>query len=150
MTTVRAWWYPSDINNALSVVIIQWQWSEHGYKYLRYGTCSVSFHCLLTSVRAWWYSLSSLLCSVICHFIMTTVRACWYPLRYKTCSISCHHPNTTFRAWVFFSLRHETCFVIVIISWQLSEHDDTPSVWNMLCRFSSSHDNGQSIVTCQA
>ena len=45
--------YPSCINHAPSVVIVSWQRSEHGYSCMRYETCSVSCHSLLTTVRAW-------------------------------------------------------------------------------------------------
>ena len=38
---------------APTVVIVSWQRSEHGYSSLRYETCSVSFHRLMTTDRAW-------------------------------------------------------------------------------------------------
>ena len=44
--------HPSSMNNALSVIIVSLQQSEHGYISLRYETCSVSCHRLLTTVRA--------------------------------------------------------------------------------------------------
>ena len=77
MTTVRAWLFiptvwnmirqlssPHDngqsivihllgIKHAPSFVIVTWQRSEHGYSSLRYETCSVSCHRLMTTVRAW-------------------------------------------------------------------------------------------------
>ena len=77
MTTVRAWLYISKVLNMLrqlsswhdngqsmvihlkgmkhvpTVVIVTWQRSEHGYSSLRYKTCSVSCHRLMTTVRAW-------------------------------------------------------------------------------------------------
>ena len=77
MTTVRAWLFISKVLNMLrqlssshdngqsmvinllgmkhapTVVIVTWQWSEHGYSSLRYETCSVSCHRLKTTVRAW-------------------------------------------------------------------------------------------------
>ena len=66
------------MKHAPSVVIVSRQGSEHGYSSLRYETCSVSCHRLMTMVRAW---LS--------------------PLRYETCSDSCHRDMTTVRAWLF-------------------------------------------------
>ena len=77
MTTVRAWLFISKVLNMLrqlsswhdngqsmvihlkgmkhapTVVIVTWQRSEHGYSSLRYETCSVSCHRLMTTVRAW-------------------------------------------------------------------------------------------------
>ena len=77
MTTDRAWLFISKVWNILrqlssshdngqsmvihllgmkhapTVVIVTWQWSEHGYSSLRYETCSVSCHRLMTTVRAW-------------------------------------------------------------------------------------------------
>ena len=77
MTTVRAWlvipkvwnmlcqlpsWHdngqsmvihPSGMKHAQLVVIVSWQRSEHVYSSLRYETCSVSCHRLMTTVRAW-------------------------------------------------------------------------------------------------
>ena len=68
--------YPLGMKHAPSVVIVSWQrseyddtpqvWvmlcqlqrSEHGYLSLRYETCSVSCHRLMTTVRVWWYSSS--------------------------------------------------------------------------------------------
>ena len=77
MTTVRAWLFISNVWNMLrqlssshdngqsmvirllgmehapTVVIVTWQRSEHGYSSLRYETCSVSCHRLMTTDRAW-------------------------------------------------------------------------------------------------
>ena len=77
MTTVRAWLFIPKVWNmlrqlssshdngesmvihlkgmkhALSVVIVTWQRSELGYWSLRYETCSVSWHHLMTTVRSW-------------------------------------------------------------------------------------------------
>ena len=41
--------------NAPSVVIVSWNWSEHGYISLKYEYGSVSWHRLMTTVRAWLY-----------------------------------------------------------------------------------------------
>ena len=81
MTTVRAWlfipkvWnmlgqlssphdngqsmviHPLVMKHASSVVIVSWQRSEHDYSSLRYETCSVSCHRLMTTVRAWLFIL---------------------------------------------------------------------------------------------
>ena len=107
------------MKHALSVVIVSWQRSEHGYSSLRYETCSVSCHRLLTTVRAWLYipKVWNLLRQLL------SPEHCYSSLRYETCSVSCHRDMTTVRAWLFI-----------------------PKVWNMLCQLSSSHDNGQSMV----
>ena len=41
------------IKHAPTVVIVTWQRSEHGNSSLRYETCLVSCHRLMTTVRAW-------------------------------------------------------------------------------------------------
>ena len=45
--------HPLGMKNAPLVVIASLQRSEHGYSSLRYETCSVSCHRLMTTVRAW-------------------------------------------------------------------------------------------------
>ena len=45
--------YPSGMNHAPSVVIAKFQRSEHGNKTLRYESCSVNCHRLMTTVRVW-------------------------------------------------------------------------------------------------
>ena len=139
--------YPLGMKHAQSVVIVTWQRSEHGYSYLRYETCSVSCHRLMTTNRAWllnpkvWNMLRQLSSShhngqsmVIYPLGMkhaqSVVIVTWQrsehaysSLRYETCSVSCHRLMTTVRAWLFI-----------------------PKVWNMLCQLSSPHDNGQSMV----
>ena len=45
--------YPLGINHAPSVVIVLWQRSGHGDISLKYISCSVSCHRLMTTVRAW-------------------------------------------------------------------------------------------------
>ena len=170
MTTVRAWLFISKIWNMLRqlslwhdncqstgfhpygmkhaplVVIVSWQWSEHGYSSLRYEPCSVSCHHLVTTVRVWWYipkvwtMLRQLLSSsdngqstVIYPLGMnhapSVVIVSWQrsehgiiSLRYETCSVSCHRLMTTVRACFFIS-----------------------KIWNMLRQLSSWHDNGQSM-----
>ena len=47
--------YPLGMKHAPTVVIVKRQRSEHGYSFLRYETCSVSCHRLMTTVRAWLY-----------------------------------------------------------------------------------------------
>ena len=158
------------MKHALSVVIVSWQRSEHGYSSLRYETCSVS-----------------------CHRLMTTVRIGYLSLRYETCMDSCHRDMTTVRAWLFISTvwnmprqlssshdNGQSMFIhplgmkharsVVIASWQRSEHGykslryETcsvscyrlmttvraklfiPKVCYLLRQLSSSHDNGQSMV----
>ena len=171
MTTVRAWlfipkvwnmlrllssWHdngqsmvihPLGMKHALTVVIVTWQWSEHGYSSLRYETCSDSWHRLMTTVRAWlfiskvWNMLRQLSSShdngqsMVIHpegmkYAPTVDIVSWQrtehgysSLKYETCSDSCHRDMTTVRAWLFIS-----------------------KVWNMLRLLTSSHDNGQSMV----
>ena len=171
MTTVRAWLFISKVWNrlwqlssshdngqsmvihtegmkhALTVVIVTWQRSEHGFSFLRYETCSVSCHRLMTTVRAWlfiskvWNMFRQLSSShdngqsMVIHpegmkHAPTVDIVSWQrsehgysSLRYETCSVSCHRLMTTVRAWLFIS-----------------------KVWNMLRQLSSSHDNGQSMV----
>ena len=138
MTTVRAWWnipqvwnmlrhlssshdngqrmlkYPSSIKNALSVVIVLWQRSEHGSISLVYETCSVSFHRLMTTDRAWLFipKICNMLCqlsssndnsqsrvippSSMKHARSAVIVSCQRSehggvfVRYDTCSVSCH------------------------------------------------------------
>ena len=171
MTTVRAWLFISKVWNMLrqlssphdngqsmvihllgmkhapTVVIVTWQWSEHGYSSLRYETYLVSCHRLMTTVRAWlfipkvWNMLGQLSSphdngqSIVIHPLgikhaPSVVIASWQrselgysSLRYETCSVSCHCLLTTVRAWLFIS-----------------------KVWNMLRQLSSWRDNGQSMV----
>ena len=171
MTTVRAWLFipkvwnmlrqlssPHDngqsmvihliyMKHAPTVVIVTWQRSEHEFSSLRYETCSVSCHRLMTTVRAWLF-ISKVLNmlrqlssshdngqSMVIHpegmkHALTVDIVSWQrsdhgysSLRYETCSDSCHRDMTTVRAWLFIS-----------------------KVWNMLRQLTSSHDNGQSMV----
>ena len=62
--------YHSCMKHAPSVVIASWQRTEHGKTSLRYKTCTVSCHRLMTTVRVWWYS------SIMSHALsVATVRA---------------------------------------------------------------------------
>ena len=171
MTAVRAWLFISKVWNmlrqlssshdngqsmvihlkgmehALTVVIVSWQRSEHGYSSLRYETCSVSCHRDMTTVRAWLFisKVWNMLCqlssphdngqSMVIYpsdmkhapsvVIVTWQRSehGYLSLRYETRSVSCHRDMTTVRAWLFIS-----------------------KVWNMLRQLSSFHENGQSMV----
>ena len=138
--------HPLGMKHAPSVVIASWERSEHGYSSLRYETCLVSCHRLMTTVRAWlfipkvWNMLGQLSSphdngqSMVIHPLgmkhaTSVVIASWqrsehgYSSRtYETCSVSCHRLMTTVRAWLFIS-----------------------KVWNMLRQLSSWHDNGQSM-----
>ena len=139
--------YPSCMKHAPSVVIVSWQWNEHGYSSLRYETCSVSCHRLMTTDRAWlftpnvWNMLRQLSSShdngqgiVIYHSCRkhtpSVVIVSWQRsehgnifLRYESCSVNCIRLMTTVRAW-----------------WYI------PQVWNMLRQLSSSNNNSQSMV----
>ena len=140
-------WFHTLGENAPSVVIVSWQRSEHAHSFLRYESCSVSCHSLMTLVKAWKYiihlwnmvrQLSSSYCngqSMVMHPLgikhaPSVVIASWQrsghgniSISYKSCSVICHHLMTTFR----------TCWY-------------PPHVWNLLRQMSSSHDNGQSMV----
>ena len=135
------------MKHAQTVVIVTWQRWEHGYSSLRYETCSVSYHRLMTTVRAWlfiskvWNMLRQLSSShdngqsMVIHpegmkHAPTVDIVSWQrsengysSLRYETCSDSCHRDMTTVRAWLFIS-----------------------KVLNMLRQLSSWQDNGQSMV----
>ena len=45
--------HPEGMKHVLTVDIVLWQRSEHGYSSLRYETCSDSCHRDMTTVRAW-------------------------------------------------------------------------------------------------
>ena len=157
MTTVRAWlfiskvWnmlrklssshdngqsmviHPEGMRHALTVDIVSWQRTEHGYSSLKYETCSDSCHRDMTTVRAWlfiskvWNMLRQLSSwhdngqSIVIHLLgmkhaPSVVIASWQrsehgylSLRYETCLVSCHRLMTTVRLWLFI-----------------------PKVWNML------------------
>ena len=124
MTTVRVWLHP-----------------------LKYESCSVSCHHLMTTVRAWLFfsKVCNMLCQVSSSYdngqSMEIYHSCmkhapsvaivlWQrsehgnrSLRYQSCSDSWHRLMTTVRAWLFIS-----------------------KVLNMLRQLSSWHDNGQSMA----
>ena len=151
------------MNHAPSVVIVSWQRSEHGIISLRYETCSVSCHRLMTTVRAWlfiskiWNMLRQLSSwhdngqSMVIHLkgmkhAPTVDIVSWQrsehgysSLRYETCSVSCHRDMTTVRAWLFISKVWSD--MTTVRSWLFIS-----KVWNMLRQLSSSQDNGQSMV----
>ena len=116
--------YPSSMSNALSVDIVSWQRSEHGYISLKYEICSVSCHPLMTTDRAWlfipkeWNMLCWLSCldnglsmviysSGIKHAPSVAIVSCqwtehgYLSLKYETCSVSCHSLMTTDVARLF-------------------------------------------------
>ena len=135
------------MKHAPTVVIVTWQRSELGFLSLRYETCSVSCHRLMTTVRAWlfiskvWNMLRKLSSShdncqsMVIHpegmnHAPTIDIVTWQlsehgysSVKYETCSDSCHRDMTTVRAWLFIS-----------------------KVWNILRKLSSPHDNSQSMV----
>ena len=158
------------MKHAPTVVIATWQRSEHGYSSLRYETCLVSCHRLMTTVRAWlfipkvWNMLGQLSSphdngqSMVIHPLgmkhaPSVVIASWQrsghsysSLRYVTCSVSCHRLMTTVRAWLFISK------VWNMLRQLLSSSDNGqskviyPNVWTILDQTLSSSDNGQSLV----
>ena len=139
--------HPEGMKHALTVDIVSWQRSEHGFSSLRYETCSDSCHRDMTTVRAWlfiskvWNLLRQLTSShdngqsMLIHLLgikhaPSVVIVTWQrsehgysSLRYETCSDSCHCDMTTVRAWLFIF-----------------------KVWKMLRKLSSSHDSCQSMV----
>ena len=66
--------YLSGMEHAPWVVIVSWQRSEHGNIYLMHETCSVSWHRLMTTVRAWLFIPKVWICSVSYHRLLTTFR----------------------------------------------------------------------------
>ena len=115
--------YPSSMKYALSVDIVSWQRSEHGYISLKYEICSVSWHRLMTTVRAWLY-----------------IPQVWNMLR----QLSSSHDNRRSMVIHFLGMKHAPS--VVIVPWQQSDHGDSPHVWNTLCQLPSSNDNDQSMV----
>ena len=133
--------------HAPSVVIVPCQWSEQGYSSLRYETCSVSCHRLMTTVRTWLF-----------------IPYVWNMLR----QLSLSHDNGQNMVIHPLGMKHAPS--VVIVSWQRSEHgyisfmNETcsvrclclittdrawlyiPKVWNMLGQLSSSRDNVHSMV----
>ena len=110
------------MKHAPSVVIVSWQRSEHGDISLRYVTCSVSCHRLMTSVRAWWY-----------------IPQVWNMLRQLSSthdnsqsmviysSSTKHAPSIVIVSWqqiehAYMSFMHEHAPSVAIVSWQRSEH----------------------------
>ena len=110
--------------HAPTVVIVTWQRSEHGYSSLRYETCSDSFHCLMTTGRAWLFI--SKVWNMLRQFSIVSWQRSEHgniSLRYEPCSVSWYRLMTTVRAW-----------------WYI------PKVWTMLRQLLSSCDNCQSMV----
>ena len=148
------------MNHAPSVVIVSWQRSEHGYISLRYKTCCVSSHRLMTMVRAWlfnsqvWNMLRQLLswhdnCQSMVIYPLgmnhapSVVIISWQrsehgyiSLRHEPCSVSCYRLMTTVRAWLYIIYIWN-----MLCSWQWTEQ-----VRNMLCQLWSFRDSGQSMV----
>ena len=172
MTTVRAWlftpkvWnmlsqlssshdngqsmkiYPSSMKHALSIVIVSWQRSEHGNISLKYVTCSVSCHRLMTMNSAWvfipkeWDMSCQLLSRVngqsmviypsgmkhappvrVVIISFQRTEHGHLSLMYETYSVGCHRLMTMVRAWLY-----------------------TPEVRVMLRPLWSFRENGQSMV----
>ena len=158
------------MKHAPTAVIVTWQRSEHGYSSLRYETCSVSCHRLMTTVRAWlfiskvWNMLRQLSSwhdnsqSMVIYFKV------WNMLR----QLSSWHDNGQSIVIHLSDMKHAP--LVFIVTWQRSKHgylslryetccnschrDMTTvrawlfisKVWNMLRQLSSPHDNGQSMV----
>ena len=138
--------YYSGMKHAPPVIIGSWQQSEHGNISLKYGTCSVSCHRVMTTDRAWLFipKVLNMLCRFSAHdngqsmfiypsglkYAQSVVIVWWQrtehgdlSLRHETCSVGCHRLMTTAKAWLYIL-----------------------QVWNMLHQLSSSHDNGKSMV----
>ena len=120
MTTVRVWLYPLKNELALSVAIISWQRPEHGYSSLRYETCSVSCHRLMTPSEHGYISYIFKNMQVVFASWQRTKHG-YTSQRYESCPTSCLRLMTTVRVWLHpSSMRH--ALSVAIISWQRSEH----------------------------
>ena len=158
------------MKHARTVVIVTWQRSEHVYSSLRYETCSVSCHRLMTTVRAWlfiskvWNMLRQLSSWHDNGQSMFFIPKVWNMLR----QLSSWHDNGQSIVIHLIDMKHAP--LVVIVTWQRSEHGYLPlryetcsdschrdmttvrawlfisKVWNMLRQLLSSHDNGQSMV----
>ena len=162
--------YHSCMKHAPSVAIVLWPRSEHGYRSLRYQSCSVSCHRLMTMDRAWLYipKVWNLLCqlSMSHHNVQSmviypkgmnhapsVVIVSWQQseqgnisFMYETCSVSCHHHMTTVRVWLY-PLKNESCSVSCNhLMTTARARLFISKVWNMLRQLSSSRDNGESMV----
>ena len=140
--------YHSCMKHAPSVAIVLWQRSGHGYRSLRYQSCSVSCHRLMTTDRTWLYipKVWNLLCqlsmshlniqsmviypsgmnhapSVVIVSWQQSEHGAWnISYIYETCPTSCLRRMTTDRAWLYI-----------------------PKVWIMLRQLFLSHDIGRSM-----
>ena len=158
------------MKHASTAVIVTWQRSEHGYSSLRYETCSVSCHRLMTTVRAWlfiskvWNMLRQLSSWLDNGQSMVIYFKVWNMLR----QLSSWHDNGQSIVIHLSDMKHAP--LVFIVTWQRSKHGylslryetcsnschrDMPTVrawlfiskvWNTLRQLSSSHDNGQSMV----
>ena len=140
--------YHSCMKYALQVAIVAWQGTENSYTSLKYETCSISCHRLMTTVREGYSSLGYETCSVSCHCLMTTYRArliipeVWNMLH----QLSSSHDNGQSMVIYHSCMKHAPTVVIVsrqrsghgnvslmyvhassvvIVSWQRTEHDYT-------------------------
>ena len=125
MTTDRAWLYIPNVwtmlrqlsssndngqsmviyhlcmKHAPSVVIASWQRTEHGYTSLMYEPCSVSYHRLMTTDRAWLYIIYVW---NMLHQLSSPQKRTehgYTSLMYEPCSVSYHRLMTTDRAWLY-------------------------------------------------
>ena len=149
MTTVRAWLFISKVKNMLrqlssshdngqsmvnhplgmkhapSVVIASWQRSGHSSSSLRYVTCSVSCHSLMTTVRAWlfiskvWNMLRQLLSSNDNGQSMVIYPIVWTNLDQTLSS------SDNGQTMVIYPEGMNHAPTVVFISWQLTEHGNT-------------------------
>ena len=137
--------YYSGMKHAPTLDIVSWQRSGHGYISLKYETCSVCCHHLMTTDRAWLFipKVWNMLCWLSSHDNGLSMGI--YPSGMK------HAPSIVIVScqWTehgYSSLRHETCFVGCRLMTTVWAWVYIPQVWNMLRQLSSSHANGQSKV----
>ena len=118
--------YPSSMKHALSVGIVSWQRSEHGYSSLRHETCFVSCHRFMQRSEHVYSSLRYEKGSVSCHRPISTVRACLFiPKVWKRlCQLSSSHING--QSMVMYSSGMKHAPAVVIVSWQ--------TLWAYICQ----------------
>ena len=161
--------YSSGKKHVPSVVIVSLQRSEHGNLSLKYDSCFVSCHLLITTVRAWLYiihvwnmlrqlssphdNIHSMVVNPLgMKHAPSVVIISWQWSEIDDTPLSMSHAlSVAIVSWQrsehgYLSLRYETCFVGCRLMTTVWVWLYIPQVWNMLHQLSSSHENGQSMV----
>ena len=159
------------MNHAPSFAIVSRQQSEHGKIFLRYESCSVICHRLVTTVREHGkIFLRYESCFVICHRLTTAVRAWWYIHQVWNMLRQLSSSNDNGQSMVIYPFGMNHAPSVEVVSWEQSEHGNISlrykscsvicnrltktvrawwyihQVWIMLRQLLSSHYNGQSMV----